>query len=73
VRRGAAVAATGIAIGLVAALFLTRLLGTMLNDVKPTDPIVFVVTAVAVLLVAFVASYLPARAAGQVDPIVVLR
>ena len=41
VRRGAAVAAIGIAIGAVGGLLLTRLLASMLNDVKPTDPAVF--------------------------------
>ena len=50
---------------------LTGVLKTLLNDVKPTDVTVFVATAAAVLAVA--ASYLPARAAGRVDPIVILR
>ena len=45
----------------------------MLNDVKPTDPAVFVATGAVVLAVAVLASYLPARSAGRVDPIVVLR
>ena len=45
----------------------------LLNDVKPTDPVVFVATGLAVLAVATLASYLPARAAARVDPIVVLR
>ena len=64
---------TGVALGAVGAWLLTGLLKTMLNDVKPTDGAVFAGTAVAVLLVAVVASYLPARAAGRVDPMVVLR
>jgi len=45
----------------------------MLNDVKPNDGAVFVGTTVAVLLVAVLASYLPARSAGRVDPMIVLR
>jgi len=45
----------------------------MLNDVKPTDGAVFAGTAAAVLIVAVLASYLPARSAGRVDPIIVLR
>jgi len=45
----------------------------MLNDVKPTDARVFIGTAIGVFVVALAASYLPARAAGRVDPIVVLR
>ncbi len=73
VRRGAIVAAAGIAIGVVAGLLLTRLMGSMLNDVKPTDPSVFAVNAVLVLVVSMAACYLPARWAGRVDPAVVLR
>ena len=46
---------------------------TMLNDVKPGDPAVFAATAGGVLVVALVASYLPARSASRVDPMVVLR
>jgi ABC-type lipoprotein release transport system permease subunit len=45
----------------------------MLHDVKPTDPAVFAGVAFAVLSVTLAASYLPARAAGRVDPVVVLR
>jgi predicted permease len=73
VRRGAIVAATGIAIGAVGGLFLTRLIATMLNDVKPTDPVVFAGNAAVVLLVSVAACYLPARWAGRVDPALVLR
>ncbi len=71
--RGAAVAAVGVAIGAVAAVLLTRTLTTMLNDVKPTDPTVFVVNAAMVLLVSIAACYIPARWAGRVDPVEVLR
>ena len=63
----------GVGIGGVASWALTGVLKSMLNDVKPTDPLVFVVTAVGVVVVAALASYLPARAAGRVDPMVVLR
>jgi ABC-type lipoprotein release transport system permease subunit len=45
----------------------------MLNDVKPRDPSVFAATAAAVFVVVLLASYMPARAAGRVDPMVVLR
>jgi predicted permease len=73
VGRGLALAAAGIAIGAVASWWLAALLTSMLNDVKPTDPSVFAGTGLAVLLVAVVACYLPARSAGRVDPAVVLR
>jgi putative ABC transport system permease protein len=73
VRRGAVVALVGIAIGAAGGLVLTRLLGSMLNDVKPTDPSVYLANAVTVLLVAMAACYIPARWAGRVDPAVVLR
>ena len=73
VRRGAAVAAVGIAIGCVAALLLTRVLESMLNDVKPTDPAVFAANAALLFAVSLAACYLPARWAGRVDPAVVLR
>jgi predicted permease len=73
VRRGATVAAIGIAIGSLAGLLLTRAMVTMLNDVKPTDPGVFLGSAVFVLVVSMAACYLPARWAGRVDPALVLR
>jgi ABC-type antimicrobial peptide transport system permease subunit len=73
VGRGLWLAAAGVGIGAVGAWLLTGVLKTMLNDVKPTDPAIFAATAAGVLLVATLASYLPARAAGRVDPIVVLR
>ncbi len=73
VRRGAAVSLAGIAIGAAGGLLLTRLLQSMLNDVKPTDPSVYAINAALVLIVSMVACYIPARWAGRVDPAVVLR
>ncbi len=73
VQRGATVAAVGIAIGAVGGLALTRVLESMLNDVKPTDPAVFLGNAAMVLLVSMAACYIPARWAGRVDPAMVLR
>ena len=66
-------ASIGVAIGGILAWALTGVLKSMLNDVKPTDSAIFALTAVGVLAVATLASYLPARAAGRVDPMVVLR
>lgn len=68
VGQGARVAAAGVAIGLVGSFALTRLLGTLLFDVSPFDPIAFAVAAVLLLGVAALASYLPARRAARIDP-----
>jgi len=73
VGRGVVVALLGVAIGAAAALLLTRTLTTMLDDVKPTDPWVFALNASLVLLVSIGACYMPARWAGRVDPVEVLR
>ena len=73
VRRGASVAGIGIAVGAVFGLLLTRVLASMLTDVKPTDPAVFLGNAVMVLAVSMAACYIPARWAGRVDPAMVLR
>ena len=73
VGRGILLGLAGVAVGALGAWLLTGLLETLLHDVKPTDPSVFAGMATAVLAVTTVASYLPARAAGKVDPIVVLR
>jgi putative ABC transport system permease protein len=73
IRRGALVAAIGIGLGSLAGLALTRVLESMLNDVKPTDPAVFLGNAAMVLIVSMAACYIPARWAGRVDPAVVLR
>jgi predicted permease len=73
VRRGVGLASAGVVAGVAGAWLLTGVLTTMLNDVKPTDGAVFAGTAAAVLIVAVLASYLPARSAGRVDPMIVLR
>ena len=73
VGRGLALAVTGVALGAAGSWLLTGLLKTMLNDVQATDVAVFGGTAAAVVVVAVVASYLPARSAGRVDPMIVLR
>ena len=73
VRRGLLLGSLGVAIGIGAALLLTRVLGSMITTVQATDPLVFTVTAVTLLAVTVVAGYLPARQASKTDPMVVLR
>ena len=73
VRDGARLAFLGIVIGLGAALALTRLMASLLFEVKPTDPPTFLVVAILLACVGLFACYIPARRATRVDPMVALR
>ena len=73
IRQGLRLAAVGIAIGVAGAFGVTRLIGTLLYDVTPTDPLSFAAVVALMLGVAAVAAYLPARRATKVDPMVALR
>jgi putative ABC transport system permease protein len=73
VRHGLRLTLAGIAVGVVGALALSRLLQSMLVGVKPGDPGTFIAVSLLLLTVALVASYLPARRASKVDPMVALR
>jgi putative ABC transport system permease protein len=70
---GMKLAAIGIALGIVGAAGATQFVKTALYNVTPTDPLSFTGVAVFLTLVALVASYVPARRAMAVDPIVALR
>jgi predicted permease len=72
-RQGLRLAAAGLAIGLTLALILKSVLKGLLVGVSATDPATLAITALALLLVAVLASYVPARRAARVDPIVALR
>ncbi len=72
-RQGFILAVVGVAIGLMLALGLTRLMSTILYGVSPLDPVTFAVVAIGLLGVALLASYLPARRAAGVDPMNALR
>jgi putative ABC transport system permease protein len=73
VRQAMTLAAAGIVLGLAAAYGLTRLMASLLFQVKPNDPVVFASVAAILAAVALLASYLPARRALRVDPVVALR
>ena len=72
-RQGMKMAVAGIAVGILAALALTRLMASMLYDVKSNDPTTFFIVALLLALTALVACFLPALKAARVDPMVALR
>jgi predicted permease len=73
VRQGLALAGVGVVLGLALAFGVTRLMSAILVGVGPADPLTFGSVAGGLLVVALLASYLPARRAARVDPLVALR
>jgi predicted permease len=73
VRQGMVLALSGVTFGLTAAFLLTRPIRSLLFGVEATDPITFVGISLLLALVALLASYIPARRAARIDPIVSLR
>lgn len=68
VRNGVLLAAFGVAVGLAAAAGLARLMASLLYEVEPIDPLTYAVVAVALVVMAALASYVPARRASTIDP-----
>ncbi|MEP7342544.1 MAG: FtsX-like permease family protein, partial [Acidobacteriota bacterium] len=73
VKQGMSLALAGIGIGLLASLGLTRLVSKLLFGVSATDPLTFIAIAMLLMLVAALASWIPARRATKVDPLMALR
>jgi putative ABC transport system permease protein len=73
VRQGIALTVASIWLGMVGALGLTRFLANLLYGVRPTDPLTFMAVSVLLAGIALLASYIPARRATKVDPVVALR
>jgi putative ABC transport system permease protein len=71
--QGVKLVGIGIALGLVGASALTRVLTTLLYEVKPTDPLTFLAAPVLLIVVAILACWAPARRATKVDPLTALR
>jgi predicted permease len=73
IRQGLWKAGIGVALGLIGAAVLSRYMTTMLFNVRPTDPAVYAAVSFVLIAVALLASYLPARRASRIDPLIALR
>jgi predicted permease len=73
VRHGFVLALAGLALGVLAAWPLTRLVVSQLHGVSPTDPLTFVAVGTVMMAIAVLASFIPARRASRLDPIATLR
>jgi predicted permease len=73
IKQGLWKAAIGLVVGLIGAWLLSQTMTSLLFEVTPSDPIVYAAVSALLLLVALIASYLPARRAAKIDPMVALR
>src|ERR1044071_4684217 len=72
VRQGMTLAAIGVVVGLAGAFSLTRLMASLLFNVRPDDPMTYLAISLLLIVVAFLACYLPARRAAKLDPVIAL-
>jgi ABC-type antimicrobial peptide transport system permease subunit len=72
-RQGLVLALSGVAIGILAAFGITRLMTSLLFGTSPTDPVTYAGVVFLLSIVTLAACYIPARRASQVDPMVALR
>jgi putative ABC transport system permease protein len=73
VREGALLAGIGVLIGLLASRWATSVIATWLYGITPSDPATFVAVGLLLVMIALLASYLPARRATRVDPVIAMR
>ena len=73
VQQGLVLASIGVAVGLVAAAGVTRLMATLLYGVTPLDPLTYAAVPVILVIATMLATYLPARQIVAVDPVEALR
>ena len=72
-RQGLKLTLIGVVVGVGGAVALTRVLSSLLYDVTPTDPVTLALVSCVLVVVALLASYLPARRAAKIDPMAALR
>jgi putative ABC transport system permease protein len=72
VRQGMTLAAIGVVVGLAGAFSLTRVMASLLFNVRPDDPTTYLAISLLLIVVAFLACYLPARRAAKLDPMIAL-
>jgi ABC-type antimicrobial peptide transport system permease subunit len=73
VRQGMMLALFGVGVGTIAAFIFSRVVSGFLFGVAATDPVTFIATALLLIVVAICASYIPARRAARIDPMISLR
>ena len=72
-RQGLLLVSIGLALGVAAAVAITRVIRTFLWGITPTDPVTFMIVSAALAATALIARYVPARRALKIDPIIALR